>query len=179
MQCWIWISAGSYTSLTTTSTSQTNAQLSSPDDLYPFLPSLNPKLYVKFKMPTAANIRMYIGFCDATPLTTVNYTALNNNVGMGIRYDTTNDSKFVVLNNNGGSSETETITSITPASGHVYTLSIECVSGTWTLKLDGSVLRSTSSNVPTTGMGWGAMVNTHTSAVRYLDIYHVYCSEIG
>src|SRR5205085_6491877 len=164
-------SSGSYMSLTTTSTSQTNAQYSSKDDLAPFLPSLNPKLYVKFKMPTAANIRMYIGFTDSTPVTTVTFNSLDNNVGMGISFDTTNDSHFIVLNNNGGSSATATTTSVTPSSGHVYTLSIDCSGSTWTLKLDGSTLRSTSSNVPTsTGFGWGAMVNTHTSGVRNLDI---------
>lgn len=172
-------SDGSYTSLTTTSTSQTNAQFSSKDDLYPFLPSLNPKLYVKFKMPTAANIRMYIGFTDNTPVSTVTYNSLDGNVGMGIRFDTTNDSKFVVLNNNGGGTATETVTGVTPSSGHVYTLSVECTAGTWILKLDGSILRSTSSNVPTTGFGWGAMVNTHTSAVRNLDIYYVRAVQDG
>lgn len=172
-------SNGSFTSLTTTSTSQTNAQFSSQADQAPFLPSLNPKLYCKFKMPTAANIRMYIGFTDLTPISTVTFNSLDGNVGMGIRFDTTNDTKFVVLNNNGGSAATETTTSITPSSGHVYTMSIECNSGTWTLKLDGSTLRSTSSNVPTTAHGWGAMVNTHTSAVRNLDMYYVYCTQDG
>jgi hypothetical protein len=172
-------STGSYTSLTTTSTSQTNAQFSSTDDLAPFLPGLNPKLYCKFKMPTAANIRMYIGFTDSTPVSTVTYNSLDNNVGMGISFDTTNDSHFIVLNNNGGSSATATTTSVTPSSGHVYTLSVENSGSTWTLKLDGSTLRSTSSNVPTTGFGWGAMVNTHTSAVRNLDVYYVYVTQDG
>lgn len=172
-------SNGSYTSLTTTSTSQTNAQFSSKDDLYPFLPTLNPKLYVKFKMPTALNIRMFIGFTDLTPTTTVTYNALDGRTGMGIRYDTTNDTNFVVLNNNGGSTATATTTSTVPGSGTIYTLSIECVSGTWTLKLNGSTLRSTSSNVPTSGMGWAAMVNTHTSAVRNLDVYYVYATQNG
>jgi hypothetical protein len=172
---------GSYMSLTTTSTSQTNAQFSSKDDTAPFYVALNPKLYVKFKMPNAGNIRMFIGFTDLTPVSTVTYNSLDNRKGMGIRFDTTNDTKFVVLNNNGGSSATATVTGVTPSSGHVYTLSIECVSsGTWALKLDGSTLRSTSTNVPTsTGLGWGAMVNTHTSAVRNLDIYYVYCSQVG
>lgn len=173
---------GSFTSLTTTSTSQTNAQFSSKDDTAPFYVALNPKLYVKFKMPNAGNIRMYIGFTDLTPVSTVTFNSLDNRKGMGIRFDTTNDSKFVVLNNNGGSSATATVTGVTPSSGHVYTLSIECVSsGTWTLKLDGSTLRSTSTNVPTStaGLGWGAMVNTHTSAVRNLDIYWVYATQVG
>ena len=170
-------SNGSFTSLTTTSTSQTNAQFSGKTDLAPFLPSLNPKLYVKFKMPNAGNIRMYIGFTDLTPVSTVTFDTLNNNVGMGIRFDTTNDTKFVVLNNNGGGTATETVTSTTPTSGTIYTLSVECNSGTWTLKLNGSTLRSTSANVPTTQLSWGAMVNTHTSAVRNLDIYYVYCIQ--
>jgi len=170
---------GSFTSLTTTSTSQTNAQFSGITDLAPFLPSLNPKLYVKFKMPNAGNIRMYIGFTDLTPISTVTFNSLDNNVGMGIRYDTTNDTKFVVLNNNGGGTATATTTSITPSSGHVYALSIECNNGSWTLKLDGTTLRTTSSNVPTTAHSWGAMVNTHTSAVRNLDIYHVRATQDG
>lgn len=172
-------SNGSFMSLTTTSTSQTNAQYSGKNDTEPFLPSLNPKLYVKFKMPNAANIRMFIGFTDLTPVATNTYNSLDSRKGMGIRYDTTNDTKFIVLNNNGGSSATETTTSVTPSSGHVYTLSIEVTSGTWILKLDGSILRTTSSNVPTTSISWGAMVNTHTSAVRNLDIYYVYCTQNG
>lgn len=170
---------GSFTSLTTTSTSQTNAQFSGSTDTAPFLPSLNPKLYVKFKMPTAANIRMYIGFTDSTPISTVTFNSLDSNVGMGIRFDTTNDTKFVVLNNNGGGTATATTTTVTPTSGTIYNLSIECNSGTWTLKLNGSTLRTTSANVPTTAHSWGAMVNTHTSAVRNLDIYYVRALQDG
>jgi hypothetical protein len=122
---------------------------------------------------------MYIGFTDLTPVSTVTFNSLDNNVGMGIRYDTTNDTKFVVLNNNGGGTATETTTSVTPGSGTIYTLSVECVGTTWTLKLNGSTLRSTSTNIPTTGCGWGAMVNTHTSAVRNLDIYYVRAIQDG
>ena len=170
-------SNGSYTSLTTTSTSQTNAQFSSRDDTYPFLPALNPKLYVKFKMPTAANIRMYIGFKDLTPLSTVTFNQLDGQKGMGLSFDTTNSSHFLVLNNNGGSSATSTDTGITPGSGTIYYLSIEVTGSLWVMKLNGSVLRSTSSNVPTTGLGWGAMVNTHTSAVRNLDVYYVWAIQ--
>jgi hypothetical protein len=173
-------SDGAYSELTTTSTSQTFARIFNTDSNAPFMGSLNPKLTFKFKLPNAANIRLYMGFTDEGTVPNNQYTILDSQNGFGIMFDTTNATTFRLLNNAGGATQTNTDTAITPASNTVYTIILESIASTstWKCTINGTTFTKTT-NVPSQslGLGWGLMCNTHTSAVRNLRLYYLFARQ--
>jgi len=173
-------STGAYSELTTTSTSQTFARIFNQDANAPFMGSLNPKLTFKFKLPTAANIRIYLGFTDEGTVPNNQFTILNSQNGFGVMFDTTNVTHFTLVNCNGGATQTETDTGITPGSGTVYTMTFESIAATstWKCTINGTTFTKTT-NVPSQslGLGWGIMCNTHTSAVRTLRLYYMFARQ--
>jgi hypothetical protein len=173
-------SDGAYSELTTTSTSQTFARIYTFDSGAPFMGSLNPKLTFRFKLPTAANIRIYMGYTDEGTVPNNQYTILNSQNGFGVMFDTTNATTFRLLNCNGGATQTDTDTGITPGSGTVYTIILESIAATstWKCTINGTTFTKTT-NVPSQslGLGWGIMCNTHTSAVRTLRLYYLFARQ--
>lgn len=172
-------STGAYSELTTTSTSQTFARIYGSSDPC-FMSSLNPKMYVRIKFPTAANLRVFIGFTDESPVPNNQFTILDSQVGFGFLLDTANATNWQVARSNGGTQTLDDWGSA-PSSGTVYNITLESVGGTsWKATLNGTT-RTYSTNIPgaSATMTYGFMCNTHTSAVRYMRLYYAYVTQDG
>lgn len=172
-------SDGAYSSLTTTSTSQTFARMFGQDSGLPFMTSLHPKMYVKLKFPNAGNIRAGVFFTDESPIPNNQFTILDSQVGFGMYIDTASNSNWLTVRSNGGSQTTDSWSA--PSSGTVYTIVLESTGGgTWKATLNGTT-RTYSTNTPASSdtMGWGIVCNTHTSAVRNLNLYYCYVTQDG
>ena len=173
-------SDGAYSSLTTTSTSQTFARIYGQDSASPFLSSLHPTFYFRLKFPNAGNIRVFLGFTDESPVPNNQYTILDSQIGFGMLIDTANNANWQTVRSNGGTQTLDTWSA--PSSGTVYDIKLQNTNGgsTWQATLNGTT-RTYSTNTPTASdaMSWGIMCNTHTGAVRNLNLYYAYCTQDG
>lgn len=173
-------SDGAYSSLTTTSTSQTFARIYGQTAGVPFMTSLHPNMYVRLKFPNAGNIRCFIGFTDESPIPNNQYTILDSQVGFGLFVDTANNANWQTVRSNGGTQTLDTWSA--PVSGTIYDIVIKSTNGTgtWTMTLNGTT-RTYSTNTPASSdtMCYGIMCNTHTAAVRNLNLYYCYVTQDG
>lgn len=171
-------SDGAYSSLTTTSTSQTFARIYGQDAGTPFLTSLSPAMYVRLKFPNAANIRVFIGFTDEKPVPNNQYTILDSQVGFGMLIDTANNANWQTVRSNGGTQTLDQWSA--PTSGTLYDIVLQYTGSQWRATLNGTS-RNYSTNVPASSdsMTYGIMCNTHTGAVRNLYLYYCYVTQNG
>ena len=172
-------SDGAYSSLTTTSTSQTFARIYGQTAAAPFMTSLHPKMYVRLKFPNAGNIRAGVFFTDEKPIPNNQFNILDSQVGFGMYIDTASNSNWLTVRSNGGTQSTDSW--YAPSSNTIYDITLSSLgSGTWTATLNGST-RSYSSNTPASSdtMTYGIVCNTHTGSVRNLNLYYCYVTQDG
>jgi hypothetical protein len=168
---------GFYYSLNTTSTSQTNAEINSATAVN-FRGDLNPKIEMKVKFPNVANNRWCMVFTDTIALAENTFNFLNSKNGFGLRFDTSNsgETTWQMINNNNGSTQLVTDTTVTPVNNTVYLITIQynSVAGTVSTTVNG-VTKTASTQVPTssTEMGFVCRMQTTTPAVRNMFVYYI------
>jgi len=104
---------------------------------------------------------------------------LDSQIGFGMYIDTANNSNWLTVRSNGGSQTTDSWSA--PTSGTIYDIVLESTGGgTWKATLNGTT-RTYSTNTPASSdtMSWGIICNTHTAAVRNLNLYYCYVTQDG